>query len=82
MALREILKNDTSAETQAALSAALDTENTQSNAITVDECSKDLIEIKEDSTEKNHEEHADVKGDEATEINDMENISVTCQTSL
>lgn len=45
MALREILKNDTSAETQAALSAAHDAENTQSN-VTVDESnSKDLTEI-------------------------------------
>lgn len=31
MVLREILKNDTSAETQAALSASYDTENAQSN---------------------------------------------------
>lgn len=84
MALREILKNDTSAEVQAALSAALDTENTQSEtAITTDECtSKDLVEIEEDNAEKNlvksHEEHADVKVDEATKIDDGE----TCQSSL
>lgn len=37
MALREILKNDTSAETQAALSAAYDAENEQPDKITVDE---------------------------------------------
>lgn len=47
MALREILKNDTSAETQAALSA--DAESMQSNATTVDESSsKDLMEIEKD----------------------------------
>lgn len=52
MALREILKNDTSAETQAALSAAHDTE-TQPNATTIDESNnKDLPEIEKDNTEK------------------------------
>lgn len=35
MALREILKNDTSAETQVALSASYDTENVQSSTSTV-----------------------------------------------
>lgn len=37
MALREILKNDTSAETQAALSAAHDAENKQFDKTIVDE---------------------------------------------
>lgn len=35
MALREILKNDTSAETQVALSASYNTENVQSSTSTV-----------------------------------------------
>lgn len=38
MALREILKNDTSAETQVALSASYNTENVQSSTSTVDKC--------------------------------------------
>jgi len=55
MALREILKTDTSAETQAALSAAHDANNMQSSAIAVDECSsRDLAEIEKDNTEKNY----------------------------
>lgn len=86
MALREILKNDTSAETQAALSAAHDAENPQPSTTTVDErSSRDLTEIENDNTEKNdvkcHEEYADVKRDEAIKMNDLE-MSETCQSSL
>lgn len=43
MALREILKNDTSAETQAALSAAQDIDESNS---------RDFAEIEKDNTEK------------------------------
>lgn len=84
MALREILKNDTSAETQAALSAAHDAENMQLNATTVDKCSnKDLTEIEKDNTENQvHKETSDVKKDETMKINDMEDMSETCQSSL
>jgi len=82
MALREILKNDTSAETQAALSAAHDVDNIKSNVITIDECSSKDLEIEKD-TEKNfdkcQEEDVDVKTNETMKINDVENISETCQ---
>ncbi|XP_024878596.1 pseudouridylate synthase 7 homolog [Temnothorax curvispinosus] len=82
MALREILKHDTSAETQAALSAAHDAKNTEPNATTVDESgSGDLVEIEEDNTDKSHvkchEERSDVERDETMKRNDMENISET-----
>ncbi|KYM77823.1 Pseudouridylate synthase 7 like protein [Atta colombica] len=82
MALREILKNDTSAETQAALSAAHDVDNIKSNVTTIDECSSKDLEIEKD-TEKNfdkcQEEDVDVKTNEIMKINDIENISETCQ---
>ncbi|KYN37738.1 Pseudouridylate synthase 7 like protein [Trachymyrmex septentrionalis] len=81
MALREILKNDTSAETQAALSAAHDVENIKSNVTTIDECSSKDLEIEKDYTEKNSDEcheDIDVKTDETMKINDIENISETC----
>lgn len=88
MALREILKNDTSAETQAALSAAQDAaESMQLDVATnVNECSsEDLMEIEKDNTEKSsvkcHEE-IDVKTDEAMKTNDMENTAEICQSSL
>lgn len=68
MALREILKNDTSAETQAALSASNCTENALSNAITIEknESNTNSIKYKEHSTEENpdvksREESADIK---------------------
>lgn len=65
MALREILKNDTSAETQAALSATHDAKNTQPTVTTIDESSsRDLVEIQKDDTEKNYNkchEETDVK---------------------
>lgn len=76
MALREILKNDTSAETQAALSAAHDAGNMQPNA-TIDECSRDLTEIEKDNTENSQFHKSDVKRDKAMKINDTEK-SETC----
>ncbi|KAG5316505.1 PUS7 synthase, partial [Acromyrmex insinuator] len=82
MALREILKNDTSAETQAALSAAYDVDNIKSNVITIDECSSEDLEIEKDHTEKNSDkcqEEVNVKTNETIKINDIENISETCQ---
>lgn len=83
MALREILKNDTSAETQAALSAAHKVENIKSNATTVNECSSKNLEIEKDHTkkifDKCHEEDANVKTDETMKTNDIENISETRQ---
>lgn len=82
MALREILKNDTSAETQAALSAAHDAQNIQSNATIVDKCSsRDLTEIEKDNSQF-YKESVDVKRDEAMKINDTENMSETYQSSL
>lgn len=73
MALREILKNDTSAETQAALSAAYDTENMQLNETTVDESnSRDLVETEKDDAQKNcikcHEGY-DIERDETMKKN-------------
>ncbi|KYN03938.1 Pseudouridylate synthase 7 like protein, partial [Cyphomyrmex costatus] len=81
MALREILKNDTSAETQAALSAAHDAENMKSSAITVNECSSKDLEIEEDHKEKNFDgcHDADTKMNETMQMNGVENISETCQ---
>ncbi|KYN27710.1 Pseudouridylate synthase 7 like protein [Trachymyrmex cornetzi] len=83
MALREILKNDTSAETQAALSAAQDVDNIKSNVTTIDEYSSKDLEIEKDHTEKNsdkcQEEDIDVKTDDTMKINDIKNISETCQ---
>ncbi|XP_011869078.1 PREDICTED: pseudouridylate synthase 7 homolog [Vollenhovia emeryi] len=68
MALREILKNDTSAETQAALSATYDAEHTQPDATIVDESgNEDSAEIEKDSTVKNveHEKNSDTEKDGA-----------------
>jgi len=80
MALREILKNDTSAETQAALSAAHDVDNIKSNVTTIDECSSKDLEIEtEKNFDKCQEEDVDVKTNETMKINDVENISETCQ---
>lgn len=86
MALREILKNDTSAETQAALSAAQDAENTQLDTSTVHECnSKNLTENEENNIKKSSvkcHEDVDVKTDETMKISDTEDISQICQSSL
>lgn len=78
MALREILKNDTSAETQAALSASHDTENAQSNLN--EDSNKDLIDIEKINDEENNdvkvdEEITDAKKDETIKIPEIENIS-------
>lgn len=58
MALREILKTDTSAEIQAALSASHYTETTSDKTVTekiTDESSStDTTEYEKDSTEKNY----------------------------
>lgn len=71
MALREILKNDTSAKTQAALSDFHNTENEHcSNQAIVEQMTKDEsgsvhpTESKEDDIEKNH----DIKFHESTDI--------------
>lgn len=86
MALREILKNDTSAETQAALSAAHDTENMQLNETTVDESnSRDLAETEKD-TQKNcincHDEYNDIKRDETMKKKVENTESKICSSSL
>lgn len=60
MALREILKNDTSAETQAALSVSHYTETTQSDAIAVEKINEpDIADLTE--SEKETGENCDVK---------------------
>lgn len=72
MALREILKTDTSAETQVALSACYNTESSQLTVNTRDERGRDLADS-ETNNDKNvtYEELADVKKDE-TIITDEE----------
>ncbi|XP_012222179.2 pseudouridylate synthase 7 homolog [Linepithema humile] len=74
MALREILKNDTSAETQAALSASHDAENIQSNLN--EGSNKDLVEI-EKNDEENHvkDEEFTVNKDDTMKVDEIENIS-------
>lgn len=78
MALREILKNDTSAETQAALSASHCTETTQTDTTTTEKItdksgSTDLTEYEKDNTEKNHdtkshEDSINAKNDETLKL--------------
>lgn len=71
MALREILKNDTSAETQAALSASHDTENVQSNLN--EDNDSNLKKIKKNDEENpvklNEETIVDLKKDKIMEAN-------------
>lgn len=82
MALREILKTDTSAKTQAALSASHRTEVTQSDATIVEKIkekdesgSTDLTESEKDNTGENdtklHEDATNAK-DETIELDKVE----------
>ncbi|XP_012526540.1 pseudouridylate synthase 7 homolog isoform X2 [Monomorium pharaonis] len=83
MALREVLKNDTSAETQATLSAVQDAENTQLDIIADESDNRNLTETEKDSIEEstiNTVKNIDVKTNEAMKID--ENVSETCQNSL
>lgn len=84
MALREILKSDTSAETQAALSASYDTNHMQSDVTTVEEITKaesssaTSTESKRDNAVENyytesHQESADTKDGQIMEADEAEN---------
>lgn len=78
MALREILKNDTSAETQAALSASHDAENSQLTVNAEDEHGRELIDKDTGNIDKSNvkicEELTDVNKDETMKIEE-ESIS-------
>lgn len=74
MALREILKNDTSAETQAALSASHDTENSQLTVNAEDVHGRELADNIHKNNVKICEELTDVNKDETIKIEE-ESIS-------
>lgn len=74
MALREILKTDTSAETQVALSACYNIESSQLTVNTKDERDRDLADSETDNNDTNviYEKLVDVKKDETMITNEEE----------